>query len=407
MVILFLFVMVSVVLHVKSFTLKHHEGDELVFLGLAQEMNFDLTHYTTMHHPQVNKFPSPTYRHVLFIHPPFYPYLLKIGSLFKAKLVTGLLVQSLSMILLLLVSFLALRKLKLGDVPTILVLLLMLFCPIMLYSTTKIHTDGLFGIYSFAAFVFLIDALEKPTWGKSFFSAFLLAIALNIKFTSVILLPGVFFVQGFMLYRKADSPDRSALKRVLLDWQNWKHFVLIMAIVATFGLQHHIRFAITFKTIMPWKFIGGEKEAMSWNAFTRSIFRRTRWHMAWYLLAIFPCFLILFFKTFWDCVDRLWQKKDPALLYMLLFAYFFLVVFTLQHKQMRYFAVVMPFFYVTYGIVLAQVDRSTRTILYGLLAISLVLMIVTGYTHSILKPNHAKIIPSLVYYWPFLGKFYL
>ncbi len=405
-VILFLLFGLSVILHFKSFVIKHREGDELVYMGLAHDMNYNLTHYTTMDHPQVKKFPSPIYREPLFIHPPFYPLILKVGWSMKNPVLIGLIWQNLSMGFILIFAFWAGRSFGLGAPALGALLTTVLLCPILLFSTTKIHLDGLFAIYSFMALVSLVIALQRQSVPLSFLTGILFVLALNIKYTSLILLPPLLMGQGFFLYQKweefkADQniPEKDRWSHLML-WENWKCFYIIFAFVMVIGIHHHIRFFITYKTLLPWHLIGGQKEAYSWNAFTRSIYNRTRGQMLYYIIAIFPCILVMLTPQFWKTLVADWKKRSPEFLIGVFFIYFLVVAFAIQYKQMRYFSHVLPFFYLFYAFLLNKSKGTIKTALWVIWGISLLFMITTGFNNSVKHPGHAKIIPSLIYYIP-------
>ena len=95
------FLIVMVLLHLPSFSARHHEGDERVYLMLARDMSWDLSYYTTRDHPYISKYPYSIYRAELFHQPPLYPLILKAGIKARAVILTGLSFQVFSMGLLL------------------------------------------------------------------------------------------------------------------------------------------------------------------------------------------------------------------------------------------------------------------------------------------------------------------
>lgn len=84
-------------LHLNAFFVAHVEGDEVVYLTLSREMNWDLTHYTTKDDPIVSQFPHNSYRLPLFTHPPLFPWLLKVGDTLGNSIATGLTIELLAM----------------------------------------------------------------------------------------------------------------------------------------------------------------------------------------------------------------------------------------------------------------------------------------------------------------------
>ena len=63
------FLLLCVLMHAKSFSVSHIEGDEIVYLTLAREMNWDFSGYSTQHDAAVRRFPHSIYRQELFHHP--------------------------------------------------------------------------------------------------------------------------------------------------------------------------------------------------------------------------------------------------------------------------------------------------------------------------------------------------
>ena len=75
----------------------HDEPDEQVYLGLAREMSWNLSRYTTMHVPRFRQLPYSIYRQPLFHQPPLYPLILKVGEALGSPAVTGLVFNNLAM----------------------------------------------------------------------------------------------------------------------------------------------------------------------------------------------------------------------------------------------------------------------------------------------------------------------
>jgi len=156
---------ISGLAHVKSFSATHIEGDETVYLTLSQEMNWNLTHYTTMDDPKVSHYPYATYRHPLFVHPPLYPLILKIGGIFGQPLVAGLLFVNLSMGLLLLYAWRVMVMLQISPRWSVVAFVGIVFCPLLFFSTSRLHTDGLLAIWLTCALVAYMEALDTESNG--------------------------------------------------------------------------------------------------------------------------------------------------------------------------------------------------------------------------------------------------
>ncbi len=197
-----LFCALSILLHLKSFTVKHVEGDEVVYLTLAREVNWDLSHYTTMDDPRVSQFPYGTYQAPLFIHPPLFPLVLKIGYALGNPVMVGLIFQNLAMMFLLFFVWRVCVFLDISKYLVPIVFATFIFCPILLFDTTRLHMDGLLAIFAFCGISLYIEAIYSESVPKAFYAGLILITALNIKFQAVLILPPLLFIQAAYLYSK-------------------------------------------------------------------------------------------------------------------------------------------------------------------------------------------------------------
>jgi len=404
--ILFIIVsLISILFHLKSFYLTHNEGDEIVLKTLAKEMNWDLSHYTTMDDKRVRQFPSKIYRQRLFFHPPFYALVLKFGQFLGDSVLWGLLFQNVSFILLIGFMCRVLFVLRLSRSAVVMALAFLVLCPVLLYSTTKLHVDGLLSIYFFCGVTLFVESLIKESLIKSFLSGILLIIALNMKYTALAMTPILFFVQVYYLYIKIDH-DKNC-QQIVFDWENWKYFLIMGIPVLLLGGQHFVRFFLEYGTLSPRHFSTTMEEALAWNRFLVTVLSRTRFHSISYLLAIFPLFSIYLTPPLWIYCKNHFKTKEWGFIYVAISVYLLVIFFLYSYKQLRYLAPIFPFTYLAIILVWEKASPRVQKYYSGLIIISLFLMCTTGFRNIILFPLSAKIVPSIFDYIPFLQKYYL
>ncbi len=403
-----LFCALSILLHLKSFTVRHIEGDEIVYLTLAREVNWDLSHYTTMDDPRVSQFPYGTYQAPLFIHPPLFPLILKIGYALGNPVMVGLIFQNLAMIFLLFFVWRVCVFLDISKYLVPIVFATFIFCPLLLFDTTRLHMDGLLAIFVFCGISLYIEALYTESVPKAFYAGLILITALNIKFQAVLILPPLLFIQVAYLYRKRYIyHEKKQTKPFLTDLHNWKCFSIVMILVLTIGLQHYYRVLFTFGNLMPWKYWTATGDPTQWNAFLKSMHMRTRPDMFFYLLSTFPILMILGTRFFFKSMKYYISRNKGEIIYFGMFIYLLTCAFIYQYTVMRYFALVFPFFYICIPLIIEVATEPFKKIIIGGVGVSLLLMITTGFFNTIVFPETAKIVPSLIYYIPFLQHFYM
>ena len=178
---------VTVLLHCPMLFKSHSEGDELAYFVLSQRMGWDLSNYTTKDDPRVNTFPYTIYRNPVFHHPPLLPLVLKAGAQFTANpllYLTGLgpprsrggaaadvVAQPAVAAAFLFNVFVcvaalwyACRLLVLCEIEPqygTAALAGITLCPLVLFSTVRIHHDGLAGLLLLCGFVAFAESLER------------------------------------------------------------------------------------------------------------------------------------------------------------------------------------------------------------------------------------------------------
>ena len=395
---------VSVGLHLNSFRVQHGEGDEWVYLTLAREMNWDLTHYTTRDDPKVREFPFAAYRGPVFIHPPLYPWALKVGLSLGYPLEFGLLCQVSVMLLLLVLVARWLLLQKVDWLGVTVVLLGFTFCPLLLASTTRLHLDGLAAAFCCGAVLLFLEALQWRSWRATIAAGVLTVLALNVRYSSLVLVPFLLLIQFVYLWqqsRLADTTDSprpgwAAFRETAAGWRHWRVLVVVMALVLTLGLQHYYRLYLAYGTLLPGTIHAPDPARL--NEFLRSVLGRTRLEAFIYLLLIFP-FLVAFASgAYGRGLRDLARRPRLELTLLVAVPYFLGCCLWFQHILERYFALVMPFAYLSLPLLLSQCRRWERLVLYALLAVSLLSMLGSDYLTTIENPSAARIWPAILYF---------
>ncbi|MFQ5417338.1 MAG: glycosyltransferase family 39 protein, partial [Myxococcota bacterium] len=338
------FFLLTALLHVRTFVVPHVEGDEASYLALSQEMGWDISHYTTRDHPRVSRFPNSIYRQPLFHHPPLYPLVLKVGAYFGNAVAAGLLFQLFAMGLLLVYAERAARRLALSDAGRLMLLTGLLFCPILLFSTTRLHHDGLLAIFVFAAFTVYLEALDEQSTAKSVAAGLLFALALNVRYKGLTALPLVLLAQVFSLARAraaasaAGRPPSEAAR----DPRSWRCFAIVSALIALLGLPHYVRILATYGSLLPGSFMSTAPALAAANEFLSTVVKRSRLQVFGYLVLTFPLILAWFSPMNARLLRAELASWSWRGFHLVAAIYFCAVCLATSHQQLRYFAVMTP-----------------------------------------------------------------
>ena len=394
--------------HLTSFWVKHTEGDEVVYLSLAREMNWSLSHYTTMDDPVIRQFPFSNYRHPLFLHPPLLPLILKIGSLFDAAIVTGLLFANLSIGLMLLYTWRAMVMLQVPPRWAVTAFLGIAFCPLLLFSTSRLHLDGLLGIWLLSAFIAYIEALDAGSVVRALLAGGMMVVAMNLRYSGIAVVPLVLLGQGYHLYRLAGREDANAqtgwpaLWSVVVQGRHWIVFAVVLALVLSLGFQHYYRVLAEFHTLRPGAIVVADPNAADFSPFLQLVLERSPWHTLLYLVLIFPVLVI--FLTPWPYRTAAVgiQQRDWSPAFPLVFLYLLLLTLAFTHTQIRYFAAATPALFLSLPVMLERSGPRMKAALVGLCVVTLWMMVTTGFLASNVDHGSATVVPSGYYYFPFL-----
>lgn len=392
-----------------SFFKQHGEGDEIVYLTLAREMNWNLSHYTTMDDPRVRRYPYSIYRQELFHHPPLYPLLLKVGeALFFAPVAFGLVVGN---GVLLLMFYYAMRWLEMIEAPlavSAVVFAALASCPLLLFSTTRLHHDGLFGMLVACAVVAQMGTHDEPSLWRAITAAGLWIFAFNMRYTALAMLPLPLVIFAYHHFRRKNMQSegvRAGHRRRRSRALNWKAVAVLASLVLALGLQHYARILSTYGTLVPGEIIVADEGVEKFSPFLASVFDRTRLSVVYLLLTIFPIGLMLLCPQTYGALWQCFRRSEWLAVMVLAGAYCSLVIFVFAFQQVRYFAAAMPCLCLGLPLIfdLRLIGRY-RWLSFALGAASLLLMITTGFLNGVLAESVvAEPVPSLFFFIPPLG----
>jgi hypothetical protein len=411
------FLLLMVLLHVRSFNVPHLEGDEAVYLALADAMEWDLSNYTTREHPAIRNYPYSIYRQELFHQPPLYMWVLKAGLQLGGSVGAGLAFQVLAMGILLFSARRAARLLRFPENLQSVLYASLVFGPLLLFSTTRLNTDGLLAIFLFCATTLYIEALDQRSIAKAILSGALFVLALNVRYNALAALPFIGLFQGFHLLRQAhlseskqvaevgDRTSNRALIEIVRDWRQWQCFAVVSVLILAIGLPHYYRIFATYGSVLPHSFIIPDPDVEKWNPFLERVHGRSRLHALLYLVAIFPMLLTWLSPNFLRFVRNQLRQRSWEAVYPLAGIFLLAVTMATTYRQLRYFAFMTPFMFTTFVLQIRASTGAARRRLWGWAIFTALLMFTSGFGSIILR-NRAEIRPSLVALLPFLKPFY-
>jgi hypothetical protein len=425
---------VTVLLHCPMLFKSHSEGDELAYYVLSQRMGWDLSNYTTKDDPRVNGFPYTVYRNPLFHHPPLMPLILKAGSHFTANPLLTLVrtpsprgrpgvsgdsvaPESVAVVFLFSIAvciaalWYASRLLVLLEVEPqygAAALVGITLCPLLLFSTVRIHHDGLAGLLLFCGFVAFAEALERNGLVPAIEAAFWLVAAMNIRFNAIAAVP-LLLLMPFYAFTRPQKPAPKGTRGLAAESARPRRRWLVPAIVFgalfTVGMQHYYRLFVVYGSLWPGAFIQPIGDVAKFSPFLAVIERMRRSRVCWDLAAMFP--LAVLFIAPWNVSQygRDWRARKWSAWFVFAFVFLFLTQLIFSYKQVRYFAAVTPFMYACWPYLLQRGPRLewAKWSVWGMGGVTLLLMITTGFLNASLHdPDQTLILPSITIYWPTL-----
>lgn len=190
----------ALALRLPTFFLAHNETDELIYLTLAEKISQNFFDYTLQGTALLSKLPKGTYDHPLFLRPPLFVYLLAFFRTFHGEL----LLPVLSGLGVLCVTFSITKKLTARTHVAILAILVLAFCPILLFASVRILIDALLALLVSLSVLFFILAIEKKTNSLFVLAGATFGLAVLTKETAVLVLP----VLIYLIFKAGVSRNR-------------------------------------------------------------------------------------------------------------------------------------------------------------------------------------------------------
>jgi hypothetical protein len=427
--------LITVLIHCPMLFKTHSEGDEFVYYVLSQRMGWDLSNYTTKDDPRVNDLPYTIYRGSVFHHPPLLPLVLKAGSRFtmnpllllpgvatprvktdpRSPIVPGECVAAafaFEVFVCVAALWYACRFATLvGLEPQwgIAALVGIALCPLVLFSTVRIHHDGLMGLMLLCGLVAFAEALDKGRVICAVEAAVWLVAAMNVRFNAIAALP-IIFVMPFYSRTVNQRPksrrgeiskeQATAARAVRL---RWIVPAIVIGSVLTAGLQHYFRLFAAYGTLWPTAMIQPLPGVTRFSPLLALVERMNRAWVGWELAAMFPLAILLLAPwTLRQCLKDLRCRLWPAM-FVAAFGFLFAVQLVFAYKPVRYFAAVTPLMHLCWPYLL-RIKPPHEWLVWctrGVAGLTVVLMVTTGFFNATLHdPDQAAVIPSLVFYWP-------
>jgi hypothetical protein len=396
-------------------------------------MGWDLSNYTTKDDPRVNDFPYTIYRGPVFHHPPLLPLVLKAGSQFtmnpllllpgvanpRAKnsadsqivpsecVAAGFAFQVFVCVATLWYAWRFANLIELEPQWGIAALAGIALCPLVLFSTVRIHHDGLMGLMLVCGLVAFAEALDRGRVICAVEAAVWLVAAMNVRFNAIAALP-ILLLMPFYRTMAEERPaigrgTKKSLPSARTARPRWLIAGIVLLPVLTLGLQHYVRLYAAYGTLWPTAMIHPLPGVSKFSPLLALVERMNRTWVGWELAAIFP--LAILFVAPWNLrqfFTDLRARRWPAA-FVAAFGFLFAVQFVFAFKPVRYFAAVTPLMHLCWPYLLRtrppQPWMGWST--WGVAGLTVVLMVTTGFLNATLHdPDQAAVIPSLVFYWP-------
>lgn len=386
----------SILMHASSFNRNKLYGDQGIYRYLGEVMNWDGSNYTTKSAPVLKDWPYDIYTKPLFHHGPLLPYIIKIGAIFGLSVSAAMLFANILMILFIVHLYILFKRLKLDNLYIIAAVLFVVCDPILFFSTTRVGNDGTAGLLNACALIALIESSYRRSSLWLLWSALLVSLSLNLKFTSLVVLPPFLLLQLFLL--KKCSIEKETEKKVVI-----KFLIMPWLLILSIGMQHFYRLFLEYGTILPWQIINITKPE---DPFILWINQQTHSLVLMKLVLLLPYLLLLFLPGIWKVIFAEFRQFSLKFVFALLAAYFFVTVFCFTHYEIRFYAFVTPFFYCFFPWVLAGYSKNKNGLLLGWLFIALLMMFATCYREVTVRFMAVfQIQPLLVDLLPFLKLF--
>jgi hypothetical protein len=278
---------------------------------------------------------------------------------------------------------------------------MVILCPILVFSTTRLHLDGIAAIFFFCAMSFYFESLENYSAQKAVLSGIVLGIALNLRFSSLALLPAFCIIAFFHYYQAVLDKNPSANNAAR---QAAKLLGLVMAVGLLLGGSHYVRLVMVYKTLFVLNMMKVEPGAAAWNQFIANLLKRTRFQMLTCLLLAIPAWVSLLVPGMLRACNG---SKKPCIQhqYIAVAVYVGIVMFVGSFNQLRYFAPMTPFLYFAVALGWDRMQPGKRLAATGLFALPIILMAASCYRIVVLD-QEANILPAAYEIFPFLMPYF-
>ena len=386
--------------HLPSFFRSVFTGDERVYLSLSHYMGWDLSNYTTMYDPIISQWPNTIYSSPLFHHGSFFPYVLKIGSLFSSPSIFGFLFSN-TVILLFILHVRRLQvRLNVNPIYQLLVYVFIAIAPLILFSTTRLHIDGITGMLLASGLISTIEAFEKKSIKWGIWAGILLAVSLNTGFTGILLIPVLFSFQFFYVFK---SKAINVNSRRVFDFELWKVFSVISIIVFSIGMLHYYRLFYIYGTIFPSNFVQNFGNGI-FHQYVSSI---SKTWMFFNILFLIPILFLLFSPETYKVIIFKFKQGDWGALLFSSFLFMFLMILFLKGKEVRRFSNATPLLYCCIGWLLSNYNRKYTPLMFVLTLFSITSMASSSYREIVVRPNEVyKIISPTFQYADLIADLY-
>lgn len=376
----------SLVLHGPSFTARHTEGDEVAYLSLARTMGWDGSGYSTAADPVVSRYPYAIYRAPLFHHPPLFPWLLKLAATLGDPVTYGLVFECIGVAVGMAAMTGGTALLGLDLPAATLGLAALGWCPLIFFSTTRLHTDGLLGVSLLSALVSTIWLLEDRRPLPLAAASIAWAVALNTRFNGLTALPLLPLACIFAAWRHSRRGHGALPPAMLLG---------VLGTAVCLALAHYARFLVTYGTLLPTRIATADVNIVEWNDFLRRVMQRGPGHTIVDLLALMPLLGLLLIPTTWTTVARGLRDGDWGAFILAATAWMIATNFPFTYQQARFFACITPLAYLGLAWLAAEASGLLRTTVAAAAVLSVPMALATDAVHALVSPTTAKVAPAL------------
>lgn len=392
-----LLLMLVVFFQVSSLMAPHREGDEMVFLALSQNMSWGLSDYTVMDIEPLNQFANRLYRAPIFMHPPLFPLILKLGGVFANTIVFGVIFNGLMKLWLAIVIYWVALELQFHERAAQAASIMVIACPVLGFVGSRVLADSVFVALLWTSILYLLRALHQKSDAALLLSALVFAFFLNTKFQAVLILPGYLMswvLVGFWISRRRAS------------FQSLVPITLIASVILIgFGMVHYFRLFNAFG-------IEGTRDLMvverPINDFIRRVGSRQLLPMTVYLLLIFPLFIILVIPRVWSgFLQQLRNSREQQQGWMvaaLPISFTMGLVSVWFFQQERYWAPVIPMGFLLVARMLVPLRDASNTFRALLIPGFIGILFIGNFMTNVLTPGSmtAVVSPVLFRFFPFL-----